>query len=211
VRRYVVSGVLGGVLLLAAPLPAVAAKRSLPRVTLISDSVAASIAFDVGAKAILADGIDLFLEPGEGRRLGGDTPAGGIAPPTALQLVQTLGRRLGRTVIMCVGYNDVSSQYAGNMEVALDELRAAGVTHVLWVTLHVSPEHTGNATMNAAIAAAAAQHQEVTIVDWNAFAAGHPEWFQPDGTHLRGDAPRAMARLFHASLVKLGIPVSRGS
>lgn len=210
-RRYAVTAVLGCLLLIVAPAPTVAAKKPLPRVTLVSDSVAGSIAFDIGAKAILADGIDLFLEPGEARRLGGDTPAGGIAPPTALQLIGTLGRSLGRTVIMCVGYNDVSDQYARNMEAALDELRAAGVTHVLWVTLHVSPEHTGNATMNAAIAAAAAQHPEVTVVDWDAFATGHPEWFQPDGTHLRGDAPRAMARLFHASLVKLGIPVSRGS
>jgi hypothetical protein len=63
--------------------------------------------------------------------------------------------------------------------------------------------------MNDAIAAAATHHPELTIVDWNAYASGHPEWFQPDQVHLVGDGPRALARLFHSSLVKLGIPALR--
>lgn len=189
----------------AAPL-AVAASRPLPRVTLISDSVAGAIAFDTGAKAILAEGIDLFLEPGEARRLGGETPPGGIAPPTVLQLVGMLGHRLGPTVIISIGYNDFSSEFVPNVEAALDALRAAGVEHVLWATLHVSSAHTSYATMNDAIEAAAAHHPEVTVVDWNASASDHPEWFQPDDVHVVQDGPRAMARQFHASLVKLGVP-----
>ena len=205
--------VLGGLLPLiaapaaspTAPTRAVPASRQLPRVTLISDSVAGAIAFDTGAKAILAEGIDLFLEPGAGRRLGGENPAGG-ALPTALQLIGMLGHRLGPTVIMCIGYNDFSDQYAEYLSAALDALAGAGVRHVLWVTLHVSPDHTSRAAMNAAIEAAAATDPAVTVVDWNAYSSSHPEWFQPDGAHLIGAGPRAMARLLHASLVKLGIP-----
>lgn len=190
----------------AAPRP-VGASRQLPRVTLISDSVAGAISLDTGAKAILAEGINLFLEPGAGRRLGGENPPDS-ALPTALQLIGMLGHRLGPTVIMCIGYNDYSDQYAEYLSDALDALRAAGVKHVLWVTLYVSPDHTSRATMNDAIEAAAAQG-EVTVVDWNAYATGHPDWFQPDGAHLIGAGPRAMARLLHASLVKLGIPARR--
>jgi lysophospholipase L1-like esterase len=192
----------------AAP-PKVTAVRQLPRVTLISDSVAASIPFDTGAKTILAAGIDLFLEPGPARLLGGENPVGAIAPPTAVQLIPMLGHRLGATVIMDVGYNDVSAQYAANLEAALAELNSAGVKHVLWVTLHFSPAHLGYQVMNDAIAAAATHHPELTIVDWNTYASDHPEWFQSDQVHLTGDGPRALARLFHASLVKLGIPARR--
>lgn len=214
----VTAAIVGLIVLVAAPAAATKAPPTArtkapptarPRVTLISDSVAGAIAFDTGAKALLAAGVDLFLEPGEARRLGGVNPPGGIAPPTALQLIGTLGHRLGPTVIMCIGYNDISSQYAANVDAALDALHGAGVTHVLWVTLHETPLHLGDVTMNAAIEAAAATHPEVTVVDWNAYASGHPEWFLADDVHLTGDGPRAMARLLHASLVKLGIAAGR--
>ena len=196
------------VLLFATPASS-SAPRPLPRVTLISDSVAAAIVFDTGAKAVLADGVDLFLEPGQARLLGGESAPGAIAPETALQLIGELGRRLGPTVIVEVGNNDVSSTYGLHMEEALAGLRAAGVQHVLWTTLHTTDAHLGSRTMNAAIAAAAAAHPEVTVVDWNARAAGHPEWFQADGVHLAGGGARALAQLFHETLVRLG--VSRGS
>lgn len=178
---------------------------SPPRVTLISDSVGAAIAFDPGAIATLSEGVDLFLEPGQGRVLGGTNQPGEIAPPTALELIATLGHKLGRTVIVEIGSNDVSSDYAANVQRALDELRQAGVSRVLWATLHESPEHAGNAAMNAAIAAAAVSHPELTVVDWNAYAHGHPEWFAPDDVHLTGDGPRALARLLHQALVTDGV------
>ena len=75
---------------------------------------------------------------------------------------------------------------------------------VLWTTLHVTTNHWGHNGMNDAIVAAAAQHPELTIVDWNGYAAPHPEWFQPDGVHLVGDGPRALARFIHGSLMELG-------
>jgi hypothetical protein len=182
-----------------------AAPPALPRVTMISDSVPASIAFDVGAKATLAQGIDLFLEPGEGRVLDGvDTP--GEFTDTGLRLIQTLGPKLGPTVIMSIGDNDLWSQYAEGISAALDELHAAGVKHVLWATLHVSPDHTSYALFNNALRAAAATHPELTILDWNAYAGAHPEWFQGDGVHLQDDGPRALAQFFHDGLAKLGIP-----
>ncbi|NUR78787.1 MAG: hypothetical protein HOQ28_21175 [Thermoleophilia bacterium] len=183
-----------------------ASPRRLPRVTFISDSVAASLTFDNGAKSILASGVDLFLEPGQARTLGPSAP-GGIAPPTVLELVTQLGHRLGQTVVVEIGDNDYADQYAANMEAALTAFRTAGVKHVLWVTLHVTPDHTSYGTMNDAIAAAASRHPELTIIDWNAYASAHSEWFQPDGVHLTGDGPRALSRLIHASLVNLGIPL----
>jgi hypothetical protein len=175
-----------------------------PRVALISDSVASSISFDTGAKAILAKGVNLSLYPGEGRTLSGPVVPGAITP-SALQLISSLGQRLGPTVIMSIGDNDLYTDYAPGIASALSELEAAGVKHILWSTLHVSPEHTSYALFNSALVAAAASHPDVTVLDWNAYSTPHPEWFQGDGVHLLGAGPRALATFFHAGLVKAGV------
>jgi hypothetical protein len=180
----------------------------LPRVTLISDSVASSISFDTGAKAILAKGVNLFLYPGEGRTLTGPADPGAFSP-TGLQLISSLGQKLGPTVIMSIGDNDVCCDYGTAISAAISELEAAGVKHILWSTLHVSPDHTSYALFNSALASAAASHADVTVLDWNAYSTPHPEWFQGDGVHLLGAGPRALAAFLHAGLVKAG--VIRGS
>jgi hypothetical protein len=175
----------------------------LPRVTMISDSVASAIWFDPSARATLAQGVDLFLEPGQGRQLGGSVPAG-AGPPTALDLIQQLGPRLGQTVILFVGDNDNYSDDAWNVESARDDLIAVGVTHIIWVTLHVTPEHMSYTFMNDAIRRqGAADPTRVTVVDWKAYSANHPEWFQGDGVHLAGAGAAALAQLLHAQLARL--------
>lgn len=185
--------------------------RPLPRVTLLSDSAAASIVFDTGAKSLLANGIDLFLEPGQGRTLG-PQPLGVTGPPTLPDLITQLGSRLGQTVVVDIGHNDTySDRYASDIDAALAAFHAAGVKRVLWTTLHVTTNHWGFTAMNDAVVAAAAQHPELTIVDWNAYAAPHPEWFQRDGVHLIGDGPRALARCIHGSLIGLGVPLTARS
>lgn len=176
------------------------------RVTLITDSVAGAIALDTGATAALAQGIDLFLEPGQARILGGEYPPGAIAPPSVADLIGMLGDSLGPVVVVAVGYNDIATDYAANVEAALAAMRASAVRSVLWLTLHVSPNHTSYQIINNAIRVAATQHVELTVVDWNTYSATHPDWFQPDGVHLQGVGPRALAGLIHAALVRVGIP-----
>ena len=114
-----------------------------------------------------------------------------------------LGRNLGPAVVVAVGYNDITTDYAANMEVALAAMRAAGVRYVLWVTLHVSPNHTSYQIVNNAIRAAATKHTEITVVDWSAYSEPHPDWFQQDGVHLVGVGPRALSPLIRASLVRV--------
>ncbi|HVU79220.1 MAG TPA: hypothetical protein VHC67_16705 [Gaiellaceae bacterium] len=175
----------------------------LPRVTVIADSVAGAVWFDTAARSTLSRGVDLFFEPGQGRQLGPPIvdPSG---PEPAVDLIPHLGKKLGSTVVMFVGNNDVYSSAAQNVALADQELLAAGVAHIVWVTLHVSPDHTSYAFMNDAIAAAqAADPAHVSVVDWNAYAGPHPEWFQSDGVHLTGAGPLALARLLHSAIAKL--------
>jgi len=178
-----------------------------PRVTLIGDSVAASIGYDKDAQAILSQGIDLQLQLAPCRRVGQSScPYGGVRPPTVVQLVPTLGQSLGPTVIVAVGYNDFQPAYAGNIDDAVAALDRAGVTRILWATLR--EERDQYVSMNDDILAAAARHPEITVVDWNLYSRSHPDWFQADGLHLVAAGTEAMATLFHKALVGLGIPVT---
>ena len=192
-------------LLASAPAGSASAPPPLPRVTLIGDSVADAIAFDSQAQAILGQGVDLQLQVAPCRRVDQlSCPYNGVRPPNVLDLVATLGSQLGPTVIVAVGYNDYEDQYAANIEAALVALKGAGVTRVIWPTLKAAYHSYVN--MNADIFAAAASHPEMTVVDWNLYSQGHPEWFQPDGLHLVGTGAEAMATLLHQALVQLGIP-----
>ncbi len=192
--------------LLGGALPTHAANAP-PRVTMIGDSVAASLEYTDTARAILAHGVDLRLEMAPCRRVGqASCSYQGARPLTVIDLVPTLGDALGQTVVVAVGYNDYEAAYPGDIEDALAVFRKAGVTRVLWLTLHEA--RPAYAAMNDAIHAAAARHQELTVVDWQLYSRSHPDWFQEDGIHLKKDGAEAMATLVHNTLVDLGIAPS---
>jgi hypothetical protein len=185
-----------------------AAADGVPIVTLIGDSVADAFdhAYNAEARQILGQGIELKLEVAPCRRIAPEScPYNGVSPPTVLELVKARGHVLGPTVIVFVGHNDWVDQYALNIEAALTELEDAGVKRVLWSTLR-AVRHP-YVTMNDAIAAAAQRHPEMTVIDWNVYSRGHPDWFQADEIHVNEVGVRAMAALFHEALVKLDIPL----
>jgi hypothetical protein len=183
-----------------------AGTRSAPHVTLIGDSVADAIPGDNQAVAILREGIDLDLEVAACRHVDQDScPIGGVRPPNVVQLVNSMGAKLGPNVVVAVGYNDFEEFYAGNIENALAALKNAGVKHVWWLTLRAA--HHGYVNMNADIVAAAQNHPEMSVIDWNVYSRSHPEWFQDDGLHLLGPGSEAMATLIHQTLVNDGVAV----
>ena len=118
-------------------------------VTVIGDSVADAIPGDDRAVAILRQGIDLDLEVAPCRRVEGDgCPYLGVRPPSAVQLIQSMGSKLGDNVVVAVGYNDFEDQYAGNVEDAINALTSAGVKRIFWLTLRAA--HHPYLTMNDA-------------------------------------------------------------
>lgn len=192
------------VLLLLAVFAAVAsAARPKPHVTLITDSVGASLAWDPAAARIFQQGIDADLELKTCRRLTTASCAvtGMTAPENALQTIRRLGRRVGPNVVIDVGYNDYPTVYAPGIEEVLRTLRSLHVEHVFWLTLRAS--RGGYAESNTAIVAAARRHPEVTVIDWNACSAGHASWFGPDGLHLTGEGAQGLARCMHDSVLRV--------
>ena len=185
----------------AAPVP-------LQHVTVIGDSVADALQLDARAQATVTAGayVELELEPC--RRLVDDScpNQAGIRPPTVAQLIQAKGAALGPNVVMAVGYNDPEDTYATAVDSTLAALQAIGVQHVFWLTL-AQVRHP-YVSMDDDIYAAAAKHPGwMTVIDWNAYARGHADWFAYDGLHLAATGAEAMARLIHSSLVDAGVAV----
>lgn len=212
VRVAVASGAMRGVIatlaVVAAALVATTARPAqaiqLRHVTLIGDSVSDAIRVSANAAAVVRQGIDLDLETAPCRRVEGvGCPIDGQRPPSAVQLIQSMGARLGPNVVVAVGYNDFEDQYAGNVEDALAALKAAGVKHVWWLTLRAA--HHPYIPMNADLEAAAQTHPELHIVDWNVYSRSHPDWFQSDGIHLKNAGALEMAGLVHKTLVAAGV------
>jgi hypothetical protein len=200
-----------GVIALLVALAALAAAAVSParpaavrHVTLIGDSVADAIPVSDNSVAILRQGIDLGLEVAPCRRLEGEgCPINGVRPPSAVQVIQSLGSSLGDDVVVAVGYNDFEDQYAGNVEDTIQALTAAGVERIFWLTLRAA--HHPYLAMNDDIEQAAARHPQVSVIDWNLYSRSHPDWFQDDGLHLRNAGAVAMATLIHRTLVSAGV------
>jgi hypothetical protein len=182
-----------------------AGTRDLPHVTLIGDSVADAIPGDSSAVAILRQGINLDLEVEPCRRVDQDSCPNdaGIRPPNVIQLTKSMGSKLGPNVVVAVGYNDFEDFYAQNIETALEAFKAAGVKHVWWLTLRAA--HHPYIHMNDEIEAAAKNHPEMSVIEWNVYSRGHPDWFQADGLHLLGPGSEAMATLIHKTLLDAGV------
>jgi hypothetical protein len=176
----------------------------LQHVTIIGDSVADGMAGDDAAVAIVRQGIDLDLEVQACRRVDGTScPNDEGIPPSVVQLVKTMGSKLGPNVVVAVGYNDFEDRYAQNIENALTAMEAAGVKHVWWLTLRAA--HHPYINMNDDIANAAQGHPEMQVVDWNVYSRSHLDWFQDDGLHLLGPGAEAMAGLIHKTLLEAGV------
>ena len=182
-------------------LPAGAAAPSLQHVTVIGDSVADGISGDPRAVKILQQGLDLDLETAACRRVDGTScPHDGSDPPTVVDLARSMGQKLGPNVVVAVGYNDFEDQYAQNVESALAAFKADGVQHVWWLTLRAARHPY--LSMNEDIRAAAQNHPELSVIDWNVYSRSHPDWFQPDGLHLLAPGSEAMATLIHQTLLQ---------
>jgi hypothetical protein len=168
--------------LLAAVLALTGSATAPPRVTVIADSVGGVLYWDAGARERLGHRLDLRVEQETCRKLiDPGCPGYGPNPPeSALAAVQRLGAELGRIVVVNVGYNDIADGYAGQLDQVMTALVAAGVQHVIWVTLS---ERQGNwVEINDQIRAAPARWSQLVVADW-ARVPSSEDWFV-DNAHF---------------------------
>jgi hypothetical protein len=170
--------------------------------TIFSDSSGASLGWDSTARRIVEHGNRVLFELHPCGRL---VQPGCISPPppSVLSLVRRLGRRIGPTVIVFVGYNDDPAIYRNGMSGVLRAMRNHGAKHVIWLTLRgVYKQYVD---IDHAIYAAAQKWPIMTVLDWNHYSAPHPSWFSGDGIHMSGTGALAFATYLHRSLKQLGL------
>jgi hypothetical protein len=194
------------VVLVAALGGSATASVDTPQVTVIGDSVLTAVQWNPGPRAILEDGIDMRVDIGICRRVTGEScPFDGARVPTLIDVVNSLGPKLGKVVLVEVGYNDDHDTFAQSVEQAISALLDAGVQRILWANLRGFDQHWLD--MNAALDAAALRHPELTVVDWHGYALPHWSWFQSDSVHLVLSGATAMATLFRKSIDEIIAPV----
>ena len=185
---------------------AFAAPEAQPRVTLIGDSIAASLDYVPSARKYLGKGLDFRTDAAVCRRLVASSCVfQGTQPATVLDLVRSSGSTLGPVVVISVGYNDWAAVY--NVDKVMLALKTAKVRAVVWVTLR---ETTSNyAQINSAIRKAARRWPTLVVADWDAYSRGKP-WFISDGLHLTPTGAKGLSRMLRP-IVLAGLSASSTS
>ena len=170
--------------------------------TVFGDSVAAAFSWDPTAREVLARGNRLTYDLSPCGRL---IQPGCISPPppSVLKEVELLGRRIGPTAVVLVGYNDDPHVYASGIGRVLKAMHRRGVTHVLWLTLRaVNKQYR---LTNEVIHGASARFRWMKVLDWNSYARHRPLWFAADGIHLTAVGGVQLAMFIHRSLKQMGL------
>jgi hypothetical protein len=196
-RALVVCGAALPVVTVAAVRPTAAAAGP-PPVFLLGDSVMAGLNFSSSARGLLAARYAVTLDAKVCRAIVEPscyTVYDG-RPPAALTVMRANRGRLGRALVMMVGYND--SAIGPKVDAVMAEAASQGLAHVLWLTYR---DPAGRyAASNATLAAKARQHAALRIADWNGLGAAHPDWFAGDGLHLTGAGATGLANFINANL-----------
>ncbi len=122
----------------------------------------------------------------------------------ALDVVKRLNEqgRLGNIVVIALGTN---GPIAGQerYEAQTRELLAylGNDRHIFWVNVYC-PDLKWQNVNNAYLEKTAAQHSNVTIVDWYSLISKHPEWLAKDGIHPNDRGTVQYAKLLHDSMLQ---------
>jgi hypothetical protein len=109
----------------------------------------------------------------------------------AISTFQSAGPALGDVVVLDLGYNDASDPAVFRTRIDGAMAALAGVREVIWLNQH--DWGPGRAGMNAELAAAPARYSNLTVIDWNAEVAAHPDYVYADQIHLTPAGQNGMA------------------
>jgi hypothetical protein len=170
--------------------------------TIFGDSVASALNWDSTAKDEIEKGNRVTFELQPCGRL---TTPGCFSPPppSVLSEIKTLGRRIGPTVVILVGYNDDPHIYYAGIDKVLRAMHARGVKHVLWLTLR--PVYKQYRITNGVIRGASHRWPFMTVIPWGAYSWSHKDWFASDGIHFTAEGAVQFAIYVHRTLKSYGL------
>jgi lysophospholipase L1-like esterase len=176
-----------------------------PRVLVIGDSVATGITWHNDAAEVVEQDLAVAWDVAVCRRVAGTScTSDGVTPTTMLDDVAAMPS-VPPTVVVELGYNDPEDQFAAEIDEAMQALIAKGATHVFWLTLRAA--RAPYPALDTMLEQATERWPQLSLIDWNAYSANEPQWFQDDGIHLVAAGGLAMAHLIHASLTNLLFPL----
>jgi hypothetical protein len=150
-------------------------------VSLLGDSVLASLN-DLGPNwGDLSADYDVLANTRICRRLI-DLTCDGQGGPSALSVLRTETIR-GDVLIVGVTNSEWAPMFGTAVDQIMAEARALGFRRVIWLT--TGRPGTNAAQVNTILRQKAATNASIQIADWLAYSSGHPEWFWPDGVHLK--------------------------
>jgi hypothetical protein len=189
---------------------AVAGKRPpLQHVTIFGDSSAAALIWDSTALQKIENGNRVTLELQGCGRLA--TPGCfSPPPPSVLSEVRTLGRRIGPTAVVLIGYNDDPNVYHDGIDKVLRAMHRRGVKQVLWLTLRTARHPQQYGATNSVIRRASHRWPFMTVVNWAGYSRPHPEWFT-DGIHFTGAGAVQFGIYVHRTLKSYGLTGPKNS
>ena len=117
-----------------------------------------------------------------------------VANGVALLKARRQAGRLGDVMVIHLGSNGTFT--AKQFDQLMAELK--DVRRVVFVNVKVPKRWEGS--NNKVIAEGVARYPNTVLFDWRAASAGHPEYFAPDGVHLRGEGVRLYTRLIGGSV-----------
>jgi hypothetical protein len=180
-----------------------AGEQALQHVTIFGDSVAAAFTWDPTARTVLTQGDRVTFDVSPCGRL---TQPGCITPPppSVFRKVELMGRRIGPTVVVLVGYNDDPHLYRAGIDKVLRAMQRRGVKHVLWLTLRaINKQYL---LINQVIHGASARFRGLmTVLDWNSYSRGRLGWFATDAIHLSALGGVQLAIYIHRTLKRMGL------
>lgn len=180
----------------------------MQRITIFGDSVASALDWVPTAKTVIERGNRVTYELHPCGRLSTPGCLTNGQPPSVLESIATLGRRIGPTAVVLVGYNDDPHIYAAGIDRVLHSMHHWGVKHVLWLTLR--PVYQGASSQqyritNSVIRGASHRFPWMTVVPWGAYSFPHKSWFGPDGVHFTAAGAVQFAIYVHQTLKSYGL------
>jgi hypothetical protein len=164
-----------------------------PRAMVVGDSTL--LAVEAYERLDVFRGFDLVYDAKSCRTIG--VPSCPVPPPAPPNVVETLEAADGPfdVVVVMAGYDEWWTSFPDSFDEAVEAARAKGASQIVWLTYVESPVYRGlaespltealtknNETLRAKVASG--DYADVTLADWHAYVAGHPDWLEPDGIHL---------------------------
>jgi hypothetical protein len=181
----------------------------LQHLTIFGDSVAAALDWDPTARQVIENGNRVTYELQPCGRLTTPGCFTSHPPPSVLAEIKTLGRRIGPTVVILVGYNDDPHVYYAGIDKVLHAMHRWGVKQVLWLTLR--PVNQQYRITNSVIRGASHRFSWMTVVPWGAYSSPHKSWFGSDGIHFTAAGAVQFAIYVHRTLKSYGLTGPKSS